>query len=212
MVVGENKRGESIQTKKGVIENVNNFKYLGTTLTLDGKSDTDIRVRVGQGRQAINTLNSLWWSKEISRNNKKKLYKSIVEPITTYGCEVWEISKKNENRLKALQMDFARSCRISRIEHKTNTEIKEKMKIEETIIDGIEKRRLMWYGHVRRMGKDRWPLRVWEWVPKERRKKGRPRNTWKKGVTEAMINRQIEEETWQDREEWRRGCRKQRQL
>lgn len=204
MIVGENKRGDSIQTKKGVIENVNNFKYLGTTLTLDGKSDTDIKVRVGQGRQAINTLNSLWWSKEISRNNKKKLYKSIVEPITTYGCEVWEISKRNENRLKALQMDFARrSCRISRIEHKTNKEIKEKMKIEETIIDGIEKRRLMWYGHVRRMGTDRWPLRVWEWVPKERRKKGRPRNTWKKGVTEAMVNRQIEEETWQDREEWR---------
>ena len=126
---------------------------------------------------------------------------------------MWEVSKRNENRLRALQMDWARrSCRVSRIEHITNEEIKRKINMSSTIIDVVEGKRLMWYGHLRRMNSNRWPSRIWEWVPKERRKKGRPRNTWMKGVVETMTNRQIEEGTWENRGEWRRGCRTQRQL
>lgn len=213
MVAGGDKEEQNIHTEKGDIQTTNNFKYLGTTITKDGKSDTDIKTKTVQGRKIINKLNSIWWSNEITKNTKKKIYSTIVEPITTYGCEVWEVSKRNENRLRALQMDWARrSCRVSRIEHITNEEIKRKINMSSTIIDVVEGKRLMWYGHLRRMNSNRWPSRIWEWVPKERRKKGRPRNTWMKGVVETMTNRQIEEGTWENRGEWRRGCRTQRQL
>jgi hypothetical protein len=39
------------------------------------------------------------------------------------------------------------------------------------IIDIIEKRRLKWYGHVKRMPEERIPKLIMEWVPLERRKK-----------------------------------------
>jgi len=49
------------------------------------------------------------------------------------------------------------------------------------IID-IEKKRLQWYGHVKRMPEERIPKLIMEWVPQERRKRRRPRKTWMEGV------------------------------
>jgi hypothetical protein len=46
------------------------------------------------------------------------------------------------------------------------------------ITDIIEKKRLEWYGHVKRMPEDRIPKLIVEWIPEERRKRGRPRRTW----------------------------------
>jgi hypothetical protein len=49
----------------------------------------------------------------------------------------------------------------------------------------IEKKRLQRYGHVKRM-------------PEERRKRGRPRKTWMKGVQAAMTTRNLEPDHWRN--------------
>jgi hypothetical protein len=55
------------------------------------------------------------------------------------------------------------------------------------IIDIIEKKkRLQWYGHVKRIPEERIPKLFMEWIPLERRKRGRPRKTWMEGVKAAM--------------------------
>jgi IS5 family transposase len=41
------------------------------------------------------------------------------------------------------------------------------------IIDIIEKKRFQWYGHVKRMQEERLPKLIMEWIPGERRKRGR---------------------------------------
>jgi hypothetical protein len=46
------------------------------------------------------------------------------------------------------------------------------------ILDIIQKERLQWYVHVKRMPQDRIPKLIMEWIPEERRKRGRPRKTW----------------------------------
>jgi hypothetical protein len=52
----------------------------------------------------------------------------------------------------------------------------------------IEKKRLQWYGHVKRMAEERIPKLIMEWIPLERRKRGHPRKTWI-GVQAAMTTR-----------------------
>jgi len=42
-------------------------------------------------------------------------------------------------------------------------------------IDTIEKKRLQWYGHVKRMPEERIPKLIMEWIPLEGRKRGRPK-------------------------------------
>jgi len=73
-----------------------------------------------------------------------------------------------------------RSTRKSRIERIKNEHIKEIMGVKEKpdIIDIIEMKRLQWYGHVKRMQEDRLAKLITEWIPGERRKRGRPRKTW----------------------------------
>jgi hypothetical protein len=68
-----------------------------------------------------------------------------------YGSEVWEITKRDKQRLEAVEMDFIRrSCRVSRQQRMTNEEIKRKINKEKILLKKMEERRLKWYGHVRR--------------------------------------------------------------
>lgn len=191
------------------------FKYLGSILTQDGKCDREIQHRATKGRTAISKLNAILWSPKIGWKVKLMMYKSIIEPITTYGSESWELTQKNKEKLKAIEMDhLRRSLRISRREHVSNEEIRERAQSQYNIVDRIQERQLLWLGHVLRMGEDRWPKKVMLYQPAGRKRRGRPRTSWYAGVQEAMRARNIEEEeeAWRDRDLWRRRCGKRRQL
>jgi hypothetical protein len=54
------------------------------------------------------------------------------------------------------------------------------MDTEVTLTETIEAEQLKWYGHMKCMEEDRLPKKIYEWTPIERKKRGRPRNTWKK--------------------------------
>ena len=95
-----------------------------------------------------------------------------------------------------------------------NEHIKEIMGVKgkSDIIDIIEKKRLQWYGHVKRTPEERIPKLIMEWIPLERRKRGCPRKTWKEGVQAAMTTRNLETDQWRNREEWRLVSERRRQL
>jgi hypothetical protein len=80
------------------------------------------------------------------------------------------------------------------------------------IIHSIERKRLQWYGHVKRMQEERLPKLIVEWIPGERRKRGHTRKTWMEGVQAAMTIRNLEPDKWRNREEWCWGSGRRRQL
>ena len=132
-----------------------------------------------------------------------------------YGVEVWQIPTRQINKILATEMDvLRRSARKSRIEKIKNERIKEIMGVKgkPDIIDVIEKKRLQWYGHIKRMPEERIPKLIMEWTPEERRKRGRPRKTWMEEVQAAMISRNLEPDQWRNREEWRLVSGRRRQL
>ena len=53
---------------------------------------------------------------------------------------------------------------------------------------------------------------IMEWIPRERRKRGRLRKTWMEGVQAGMTTRNLEPDQWRKREEWRLVSGRQRQL
>ena len=107
-----------------------------------------------------------------------------------------------------------RSARKSRMERIKNEQIREIMGVKgkPDIIDTIEKKRLQWYGHVKRMPEDRLSKLIMEWIPAERRNRGRPRKTWMEEVQAAMTSGDLEPEQWRNSEEWRLGSGRRRQL
>ncbi|XP_030753594.1 uncharacterized protein LOC115880517 [Sitophilus oryzae] len=118
-----------------------------------------------------------------------------------------------EQRLLALEMDFwRRSAGISRMERVANIKIREIMHVQQTIINEIEKRQLVWYGHVQRMREDQIPKKVLKWIPSERRKKGRPKATWIGGIHKAMSERNLHPGDWENRKGWQLGTGRRRTL
>jgi hypothetical protein len=129
-----------------------------------------------------------------------------------YGAEVWQIPTREINKILSTEMDvLRRSARKSRMERIQNEHIKEiiGLKGKPDILDIIQKKRLLWYGHVKRMPEERIPKLIMGCIPRERRKRGHPRKTWMEGV---QAGRNLEPDQWRNREEWRLVSRRQRQL
>jgi hypothetical protein len=68
------------------------------------------------------------------------------------------------------------------------------------IIDSTGKKRLQWYSHVKRMPEERIPKLIMKWIPRERRKRGRPRKTWMERVQAAMTAGSLKPDQWGNRE------------
>jgi hypothetical protein len=132
------------------------------------------------------------------------MYQTIIQSILVYGAEVWQIPIREINKILSTEMDvLRRSARKSRSERMKNEHIKKIMglKGKPDIIDVIEKKRLQWYGHVKRMPEEMIPTLIMEWIPEESRKRGRPRKTWVEGVDAAMTARNLEQDHWRNRED-----------
>jgi hypothetical protein len=91
------------------------------------------------------------------------------------------------------------------LERVPSEEFRRIMQAEETVSDRIEARKLRWLGHVMRMPEERWPAIIHSWIPPGRRARGRPRLSWRDGITEAMKRKGMGQEDAQDRILWRRG-------
>ncbi|KAG8269014.1 hypothetical protein J6590_011639 [Homalodisca vitripennis] len=74
----------------------------------------------------------------------------------------------------------------------------------------MERRRIQWMGHVKRMGDNKMPRIALEKEERGRRPRGRPRGRWEDQVWKDTERRGLqkmqveEEETWNDRQKWRK--------
>lgn len=53
-----------------------------------------------------------------------------------------------------------RSLGVSRMDWMRNEDLKERMRVKKTVIEDIEERQLIWYGHVQRLPDERLPKQV----------------------------------------------------
>ena len=134
---------------------------------------------------------------------KTLIYNSIVKSTVTYGAETWKFYKNLESKLMSMEMDKS-SARCSRLEKNINNVIREKFNIKNSVLDFIRYEQLNWSGQVQRMDEKRLPLKILEWCPPGRRRKGRPQNSWMEEVTIGMGERGINNLEWLDRDGRRR--------
>ena len=76
-----------IKVNKVALENVDDFKYLGSIKSKYGYCAKDVRTRLGMAKQRMTQLNTLWKDRGIPTALKVRLLKIIVWPVALYGCE-----------------------------------------------------------------------------------------------------------------------------
>ena len=82
---------------------------------------------------------------------------------------------------------------------------------QDTILDEITRKQLVWYGHVERMDTTRLSKIMINWKPEGSEKRGRPRRTWKDGIYTAMSERGLRVGEWNNRRQWNMDVGRRRQ-
>ncbi len=141
-----------ISLKNCMIEKVDSFPYLGSSITPSGDASDEINRRIGKASAAFNQLTPhLWRKHNVSLQTKIRVYKSSVQSILLYGCETWPMKVADARRLNAFEQRCLRSIlKIRYTHHITNLTVLQKCKITDTIEQRIQTRRLTWLGHVLR--------------------------------------------------------------
>ena len=103
-----------IQIDECILEKVKSFQYLGSTVTEDVTSLTEVKKRLATGTGQLPKLKRLWTTHIVSTSTKVKLIRLLVTSIALYGRETWKLSNKIEKRLMAYEMHcFRRILRIT---------------------------------------------------------------------------------------------------
>jgi hypothetical protein len=85
------------------IESVEEFKYLGTTLTNKNSIQEEIKSRLKLGNAYYYSVLNLLSSSLLSKNFKNMIYRTIIFPVVLYGCEIWSLTLMEERRLRVFE-------------------------------------------------------------------------------------------------------------
>src|SRR5215469_13085010 len=92
----------SMKTDNSSIERVEEFKYLGTTLTNQNSIQEEIKSRLKVGNACYYSVQNLLSSSLLSKNLKIKVYRTIILPVVLYGFATWSLTLKEERRLRVI--------------------------------------------------------------------------------------------------------------
>ena len=73
------------------VETVRDFVLGGSKITEDGDCSHEIKRGLLLGKKAMNNLDSILKSRDITLPTKVHLVKTMVFPVVMYGCESWTI-------------------------------------------------------------------------------------------------------------------------
>ena len=83
---------------------VDDFKYFGSFIMCSAK---DFSSRKGQAWNACNKLEKVWRS-NLPNKLKLDLFKTVVQPILTYGSETWTLKAKEVERVDGCYTNLLR--------------------------------------------------------------------------------------------------------
>ena len=145
---------------------VEEFKYLGTTITNQNSIQEEIKSRFKLGNACYHSLKNLFSSSLLQKNLKIKIYRTIILPVILYGCETWSLIFREERRQRVFENRVLRRIYGTKTDEVTwewrklyNEELHD---MYSTPITNrvIKSRRMRWAGHVARMVDRRGVYRV----------------------------------------------------
>ncbi|BHF85349.1 hypothetical protein SprV_1002851200 [Sparganum proliferum] len=177
-----------ISVNKTQLQVVENFPYLGSTLSRDTKADDEVANKISKASQAIGRLQSTVWNRHgLQMSTKLKMYTAVI--LQTLLC---------------LRRILSLNCR-DRI---PDTDLLERTGIL-SIYTMLRQMQLRWSGHLVRMDDERLPKRLFygDVATGSRRQGGqirRYKDTLKSSLKRLQINPTNWNELALDRPTWRR--------
>jgi hypothetical protein len=79
------------------------FNYLGIRLIKTNFIHEEINSRLNLSNAYYNSVQNLLPSHPLCKNVRIKIYKTIMLPVVSYGCEIWAATLREEHRLMVFE-------------------------------------------------------------------------------------------------------------
>ena len=86
------------------METVTDFIFLGSKITTDGHCSHGTKRCLLLGRKAMNNLDSILKSRDITSQTNVHIDKAMIFPVDIYRCESWTIKKADRRRIDAFEL------------------------------------------------------------------------------------------------------------
>ncbi|BHF84667.1 hypothetical protein SprV_0902781800 [Sparganum proliferum] len=99
----------NINVNGAQLQIVDNFTYVGITLSRTIKIDYEVANRISRVSQAFGRLQRTVWNRNgLHLNTRPKMYKAVTLPTLLYGVETWAVYKKQVRRLRHFHISCLR--------------------------------------------------------------------------------------------------------
>ena len=187
----------------GVLEEVQQFCYLGDVLDCEAGVERAVRARVAAAWGRWREIASLLVNHSIELRSRGSVYEACVRSALLYGAETWALTDRLTKVLCSCDRRMLRYMAGVRWQDgRTSIEVAKACGVED-LVSVLTRRRLRWFGHVERAeGGVLQELR--EMRVEGQRPPGRPKKKWRRCVVEDMNTLGIEEHMAQNRQMWRK--------
>ena len=188
---------DCLKIDDSTVEDVQQFTYLGSIVSTSGGTDEDISARKKKAQQVFSMLKPVWRSNALRTSTKLRIFTTNVKSVLLYGSETW---RETAASIKSIQT-FVNKCLRNILN------IRWPNKISNNDYKTIRARKWKCIGHTLRKKDTHITKQALEWNPQGHRKRGRPKNTWRRGLTTELSKIGM---TWKetkriamDRKKWR---------
>ncbi|KAK3529495.1 hypothetical protein QTP70_031738 [Hemibagrus guttatus] len=146
MCVNEREGSGTVRLQGEEVKNVQEFKYLGSTVQSNEECGKEVQKRVQAGWNGWRKMSGVLCHRKI----KGKVYRTVVRPAMLYGLETVSLRKRQESELEVAELKMLRfSLGVTRLDRIRNEYIRGTAHVGR-LGDKVREARLRWFGHVQR--------------------------------------------------------------
>nr|VZI14470.1 unnamed protein product [Spirometra erinaceieuropaei] len=183
-----------------LLQVVENFPYLGSTLSRTTKIDDEVASRISKACQAFSRLQSTVWNRHgLQLNTKLKMCKAVILPTLLYGAETWTVYTRQARRLNHFHLScLRRILRLNWQDRIPDTDVLERTGMLR-IYSMLIQMQLRWSGHLVRMDDERLPKRLFYGdVATGSRRQGGPIRRYKDTLKSSLKLLQMNLTNWEE--------------
>ena len=134
------------------LEEVDQFKYLGSVIAANGGVEADVCHRVNEGCKVLDALKGVMKNRGLGMNVKKFLYETVVVLTVMCGSQSWGMKVTERQKLNVFEMKcLRRMTGVSQLDRVRNEVVRARTGVRRELEARVDMNVLRWFGQVERM-------------------------------------------------------------
>ena len=100
--------GEELKLQGEKVKRAKNFKYLGSTVSSNGRYEEEVKRRIQAGWMSWKKVSGVLCDRKLSARVKGKIYKSVVRPAMFYEMETVVVTERQVGKMEVSDSKMVR--------------------------------------------------------------------------------------------------------